>query len=80
MHCKKLKVNIDGLLANFSQDKLDNLKALRLNYDTQVKNVLQSDDDISNLITDDDALTKEMKETLLVNDVVYIIVKDGNVN
>ena len=70
-HCKKLEVNIDGLLFDFSQDKLDDLKALRLNYDTQVKKVLQSDDDISNLVTDDDALSQEMEETLLANDVVY---------
>ena len=70
-HCKNLEVSIDGFLADPNHDNLHDLNALKLNYDTQVKKILRTENEIANLITEDEALPWEMEDTLVVNDIVY---------
>ena len=70
-HCKKLEEDVDQLLAAFPADGFVKLKVLKTNYEAQIVKVNAASDEISALITTEEELTKDIEETLVLNDVFY---------
>ena len=70
-HAKKLEAKINEMVDDFSDEKLNKVMALKLNYENQVKRILEADEEVANLITDEAELEEEITEALVINDIFY---------
>ena len=50
-HCKKLEERINVLVSEFVAEKTVELKALKMNYEKQIKKIEVADEEILGLIT-----------------------------
>ena len=70
-HCKKLEQKIDTLFQAFPADGLLQLKALKLNYKTQLHRIEVADAEVTKLLTTNEELEADISETLALSDVFY---------
>ena len=70
-HAKKLEAKINEMVDDFSDEKLNKVMALKLNYENQVKRILEADEEVANLITDEAEPEEEINEALVINDIFY---------
>ena len=59
------------MLAAFPEDGFVKLKVLKTNYEAQIAKVNAASEEISALITTEEDLTKDIEETLVLDDVFY---------
>ena len=63
--------DINVLLEAFNDNKIGDLKALKSNYERQIKWIQEVDEEITNLIITEEELEKEISESLEENDRLF---------
>ena len=70
-HCKNLESDIKCLLSDFPADGAVKLKALKLNYENQIKRIDAVSDEIVGMLTTEQDLEADMEECLVLSDIFY---------